>query len=160
MQDKVLFTPLDSAQFATQIPNCQSWPGCVAGTMESHDHILLSWMATQSSNKHVYPPKHDGSACKSMTQMLRSTVCHLAKEGQQPYANATNCPNDNSYWEADILGSVPYPHGVKLVTADFAHTFGTPTGQHLRDWYATHPSARARARPLVMTLLCSCVVHR
>ena len=30
--------------------NCTSWPGCVAGTMDYHYHILLAWMTSGGSD--------------------------------------------------------------------------------------------------------------
>ena len=38
------------------------------------------------------------------------------------------------YWEADIVGSVAYPHGIKMVVATFRSLFGTNFGQRVQEW--------------------------
>ena len=38
------------------------------------------------------------------------------------------------YWEADIVGSVTYPHGIKMVVATFRSLFGTVFGNRVQEW--------------------------
>ena len=43
-------------------------------------------------------------------------------------------PAGQSYWESNILGTVQYPDGVKLIVAEFFAYFGTAYGETLREW--------------------------
>lgn len=137
VQDKILFTPTDSAKYHTQIPNCSVWPKCTAGTIQHYNHILLSWMAL-TGNK--YPPAHVGAYCTSQTDFIRKMVCAVPPPTLEPYPSVAGktCNPEGKYWEADVLGSVRYPEGVKFIVASFSDYFGNVTGSDLRAWCIRH----------------------
>ena len=41
------------------------------------------------------------------------------------------------YFEADIVATVPYPTGVKMILATFPALFGTAAGARLQAWCAS-----------------------
>ena len=47
-----------------------------------------------------------------------------------------------TYWEADVLGTVRYPEGVKLITASFSALFGSRTGAALQVGDYLHSGVR------------------
>ena len=47
-----------------------------------------------------------------------------------------------TYWEADVLGTVRYPEGIKLITASFNALFGTSTGAALQVGDYLHSGVR------------------
>jgi len=137
VEDKILFTPTDSGKYYTQIPNCTVWPNCVAGTVQYYNHILLSWMALYGAP--TYPPEHAGGNCASQMDYIRKMVCELPPPTVTPYPPATTtCNSEGTFWEADILGSVRYPEGVKFIVASFSDYFGNVTGSDLRTWCINH----------------------
>ncbi len=68
-------------------------------------------------------------------QMMYVTdmVCNSApRRGNWSGATCPTMVDYSFYFETDVLGTVQYPQGVKMITANFAVLFGTGAGQALK----------------------------
>jgi hypothetical protein len=94
--------------------NCSGWPAPhTQGTFSHPTHMLLA-------NVHLW------GACGD--PLLR-TFEALCGEGGAPLL----APWDEmSFMEPDLAGAVQYPHGVKLIVAEFSSLFGNELGERVR----------------------------
>ena len=104
------------------------------GTFDYHYHILYAWMTGGGPAGSQYSPKLVPENCVYQMEYITKMACGA---GRVPLPNpaAYPCPMMTGYtyyFESDILGSVGYPEGVKLITASFVEAFGLPLGDQVR----------------------------
>ena len=94
---------------------------------------------------HKYPhgPPVGTPSCQSWWPPIPGTFDHFVHllnfslHANQGQLEGILCPLSRpvgSYYEANILGTVEYPHGIKMVTASFPALYGTARGAKLRQY--------------------------
>jgi hypothetical protein len=89
------------------------------GTLESYDHLLLAGARWWNN----------------------TVVSGLGPQFARMYnSSGYNITSSEwfKYWEADIVGTVSYPAGIKMVVATFRSLFGTDLGTQVRAWCRLH----------------------
>ena len=131
VRDMMLITPTDSGHYEKQFPTCVGWPNCTVGTIDNVNHILYAWMTGGGPVGPTFTPVPTPTSCASQMQYLQYTVCSMPPNRNNPVG--LNVAPTN-YMEADALGTIRYPEGVKLAVASFKDYFGTWDGSLIRKW--------------------------
>jgi hypothetical protein len=129
-----LLTTTDSYHYEPQWPHCTGWANCTVGTLDYNYHLLYAWMTGGGPPGGYYTPVPNPAYCIEQMAYLTDMTCAKPPRRGNDIAKYT-CPtifNYNLYMEVDILGTVQYPDGIKLLTASFADHFGAWEGEKLR----------------------------
>lgn len=138
VKDMVLIAPMDTGLYergcnrsSTEAPrpggaNCSAWaPGQgVVGTLEHHDHLILSNLYYFASSK--------SQQKTSVFDNAKKLFERSAFAGDYTQMKNLDSAEVMRYWESDILGNPRLVGGVKLVIGNFANLFGTDQGSKLQ----------------------------
>jgi hypothetical protein len=136
VRNNILTTPQDSGHYYVHAADhvCAGWPNCTVGTIDHYQHILFSHISNAILTKNV-------GACPTQMEFVRDMVCESRSRNTfiAKGRNTSTCQLEQmTYIESNVLGTVVYPEGVKMVIVSFADFFGSAFGSDIRDWCARY----------------------
>ena len=104
----------------THSNNCSAWKSGTSGVVDAVDHLLLPF-ATWESDAADRVAAMVGRATQSWSSRTLGNI-------------TTKAWVFDWYFEADLLGNVAFPAGVKFVLAEFGANFGSDDGRRVQEW--------------------------
>ena len=100
--------------------NCSAWSSGISGVVDAVDHMILPF-ATWEDDAAERVSAMIGRATQSWSSPTLKNM-------------TTGLFGFDWYFEADLLGNVPFPTGVKFLLAEFGANFGSDNGVRVREW--------------------------